>query len=72
LHAPAGTPLPIRAAINRMFQEPFKDPAFEPAFIKTGDVPVRNSIEDFEKFMKGQQDRWVGTANRLGIKLTAD
>ena len=72
LHAPAGTPLAIRTATNRLFNEPFGDPVFEKAFITGGDVPVKNTIEEFEKFMKGQQDRWVGTANRLGIKMTAD
>lgn len=72
LHAPAGTPLPIRTAMNRVFNEPFNDPGFEKAFLNTGDVPERNSIEDFEKFLTSQKDRWVGTANRLGLKLTGD
>lgn len=72
LHAPAGTPLPIRTSMNRLFNEPFTDPGFEPAFLKTGDVPAKNSIEEFEKYMDFQKNRWVGTAKRLGLKLTGD
>lgn len=50
-----------------MFNEPFSDPAFEKTLIAGGDVPVKNTIEEFE-IMKGQQDRWVGTANRLASR----
>ena len=72
LHAAAGTPLATRTAINRLFNEPFTDPGFEKAFLNTGDVPVKNSIEEFDKFIEFQKNRWVGTANRLGLKLSGD
>ena len=72
VHAPAGTPIARRSAINRMFNESLMDPEFEKAFLSSGDVPARNSIEEFEKFIELQKSRLVGTANRLGLKLSGD
>lgn len=70
LHAPAGTPLPIRTTINRMFNAALKRPEVIKGFQATGDTPGGGSIEEFEKYMDVQRDRWVGTAKRLGIRLT--
>ena len=72
LHAPAATPLATRTAINRLFNEPLKDPAFEKAFISGGDIPAANTVEEFEQFMRIEKERWVRTANRLNIRLKAD
>ena len=72
LHAPAGTPLPIRTSINRMFNAALKKPEVIKGFQTTGDTPGGGSVEDFEKYMEVQRDRWVGTAKRLGIRLTGD
>ena len=69
---PAGTPLATRTLINRAFNEPFSDPGFEKAFLNTGDVPGPNTIAEFEAYVVQQKTRWVGTANRLGLKLTSD
>jgi tripartite-type tricarboxylate transporter receptor subunit TctC len=70
LHAPAGTPLAIRARINRMFDDARKTPEVIKRFRSTGDTPGGGTIEDFEKYMDVQRDRWHSTAKRLGIKLT--
>lgn len=70
LHAPAGTPLPIRARINRIFDEARKTPEVIKRFRATGDTPGGGTIEEFERFMEVQRVRWHSTAKRLGIKLT--
>jgi tripartite-type tricarboxylate transporter receptor subunit TctC len=72
LAAPVNTPYVTRAAINSKFNEPFSEPGFEKAFLATGDVPVRNTIPELERFMQGEKERWLGAARRLGIQLTAD
>ena len=72
LHAPAGTPLPIRNSINRMFNASLKKPEVIKGFATTGDTPGGGTVEEFEKYMDVQRDRWVGTAKRLGIKLSGD
>ena len=70
LHAPAGTPVAIRTRINRLFDDARKTPEVIKRFRATGDTPGGGSIEEFEKFMEVQRDRWHSTAKRLGIKLT--
>jgi tripartite-type tricarboxylate transporter receptor subunit TctC len=71
LHAPAATPLPVRNTINRMFNAALKKPDLIKGFQTTGDTPGGGTIQEFEKYMDVQRDRWVGTARRLGIRLTS-
>ena len=66
--APAGTPGPIIAILNKAFNGILQDPDVVKAIADTGSQPIGGSPEDFEKFIQLERLKWAKVIGSAGIQ----
>jgi tripartite-type tricarboxylate transporter receptor subunit TctC len=68
LVAPAKTPQPIVAKLNKEVMGVLRDPALQTKFLVTGMEPSEvTSPDDFKAFIKEDIDRWNGLIDKAGV-----
>ena len=70
IHAPAGTPLPVRRALRDMFVEVMKTPETARRLIEAGYDVIGSTPEEHEAETHRQVNFWIDLGKK--IKLTAD
>jgi tripartite-type tricarboxylate transporter receptor subunit TctC len=65
--APAGTPAPIVAALNRITTEALQDPAVKEKLAIQGATVVGDSPEHFHAFLEGEIARWAKVIKDAGV-----
>jgi tripartite-type tricarboxylate transporter receptor subunit TctC len=69
LLAPAKTPKPVIAKLNKALNEALADPALHEKLVSTGATPVGGTPEALGTFMKAQYDKWGRVIKANGIKM---
>ncbi len=69
LLAPAKTPKPVIAKLNKALDAALADPAVHDKLVKTGATPVGGTPEALGTFMKAQYDKWGRVIKANGIKM---
>ncbi len=67
LSAPAGTPAPIIASMNRALQQAIQDPALRARFQEVGLVPMSNTPEEFTALIKSDSEKWQKIIQSAGV-----
>lgn len=67
LSAPAGTPAPIIASMNRALQQAIQDPALRARFQEVGLVPISNTPEEFTALIKSDSEKWQKIIQSAGV-----
>ena len=67
--APTGTPAPIIAKLQREMNIVLAEPEVIKQMRGQGFLPVQGSSEDFNKFIKSEQQKWGQVAKRINLKL---
>ena len=68
LLAPAATPRPIVARLHAEMKRITGDPAFQKRVTDIGLMPLDpRSIEEIERYIKGERERWGGVLTQLGL-----
>src|SRR6201994_3491593 len=65
--APAGTPAPIVAALNRIITEALQDPAVKEKLAIQGATVVGDSPEHFHAFLENEITRWAKVIKDAGV-----
>ena len=65
--APAGTPAPIVAALNRITTEALKDPTVKEKLAVQGATVVGDSPEHFHAFLESEITRWARVIKDAGV-----
>ncbi len=69
LFAPAGTPAPVVATVNRAFNQAMRQPEVRETFeVKLQTALVGGTPEAFASFLLDETNRWVPLIRRLGLK----
>src|SRR5690606_21687521 len=66
--APAGTPDEIKTTLNENVQKLLADPDFLAKLSAAGMSPVGGSVEEAEKFVFSEMDRWAAVTKEAGIQ----
>jgi tripartite-type tricarboxylate transporter receptor subunit TctC len=66
--APAGTPAPIIAALNRITTEALQDPAVKEKLAVQGAIVVGDSPEHFHAFLESEITRWAKVIKDAGVQ----
>jgi tripartite-type tricarboxylate transporter receptor subunit TctC len=66
--APAGTPAPIIAALNRIATEALRDPAVKEKLAIQGATAVGDSPEHFHAFLESEIARWAKVIKDAGVQ----
>ncbi len=66
--APAGTPDEIKTTLNENVQKLLADPDFLAKLSAAGMSPVGGSVEETEKFVFSEMDRWAAVTKEAGIQ----
>ena len=66
--APAGTPAPIVAALNRIATEALRDPAVKEKLAVQGATAVGDSPEHFHAFLESEIVRWAKVIKDAGVQ----
>ncbi len=66
--APAGTPKPVIAALNREMANTLKQADVKERFAKLGAEPVGSTPEEFDAFIKAEIAKWGKVVKEAGIK----
>ena len=69
LLAPAKTPKPVIAKLNKALDDALADPTVHDKLLKTGATPVGGTPEALGTFMKAQYDKWGRVIRANGIKM---
>jgi tripartite-type tricarboxylate transporter receptor subunit TctC len=67
LSAPAGTPAPIIASMNRALQQAIQDPALRARFQEVGLVPMSNTPDEFTALIKSDSEKWQKIIQSAGV-----
>ncbi len=67
--APAGTPAPIVARLQKEMNAVLAQPDVIQQMRNQGFLPVQGSTEDFVKFIASEQQKWGQVAKRITLKL---
>jgi tripartite-type tricarboxylate transporter receptor subunit TctC len=65
--APAGTPAPIVAALNRITTEALQDPTVKEKLAIQGATVVGDSPEHFHAFLENEITRWAKVIKDAGV-----
>ena len=65
--APAGTPAPIVAALNRIATEAMQDPTVKEKLAIQGAELIGDSPEHFHAFMESEITRWAKVIKDAGV-----
>src|SRR6201996_1648601 len=65
--APAGTPAPVIAALNRITTEALQDPAVREKLAVQGATAVGDSPEHFHAFLESELTRWAKVIKDAGV-----
>lgn len=68
LFAPAGTPAPILARLNREANAILAEPAVRARFLELGATPVGGTPEAMERFLRAEVARWAEVVRRSGAR----
>lgn len=68
LVAPARTPEPVLAALNRAAAAALRDPEIARILFDQGAIPVGNSREEFSAFIRSEITRWSDVIRRANIR----
>jgi len=68
LMAPAGTPQPIVAKLNAEINKVLARPEVKEAWAKQGAVPIILSPAEFDKYLRGDIEKWAKVIQTAGIK----
>lgn len=66
--APAGTPQPIVDKLNAEINKVLAKPDVKAAWAKQGAVPITMSPPEFEKYLRGDIEKWAKVIQTAGIK----
>ena len=67
--APAGTPAPVVAKLQKEINAVLTQPDVIQLMRGQGFLPVQGSSEDFNKYIKSEQQKWGQVAKRISLKL---
>jgi len=70
LFAPAGTPRAIVVKLNKAVEAALQDPQVIESITSSGATPVRNSPEDFSRFVADEMAKWRKAGTEAGIQPT--
>jgi tripartite-type tricarboxylate transporter receptor subunit TctC len=68
MFAPAGTPPPILARLNREANAILAEPAVRARFLELGATPVGGTPEEMERFLRAEVARWAEVVRRSGAR----
>jgi tripartite-type tricarboxylate transporter receptor subunit TctC len=68
LAAPRGSPPEVMLQINRAMQSALQEPAFRSYLVGMGMTPQAVTIEEYEDFLLGEDQRWKAYIEAAGIK----
>ena len=68
LFAPAGTPQPVVAKLNRSINEVLRMPDTQKRFANEGLVPGGGTSEELGKFLRAEISRWGALIKQIGLK----
>jgi tripartite-type tricarboxylate transporter receptor subunit TctC len=66
--APAGTPAPIVDKLNAEINKILSRPETKEAWAKQGAVPIVMTPAEFDKYLRGDIDKWAKVIQAAGIK----
>lgn len=69
LMAPAGTPRPVLERLNAEVNKVLAAPAVKEAWAKQGATPMGMSIDQFDKFLRDDVNKWAGVVKATGMKV---
>jgi tripartite-type tricarboxylate transporter receptor subunit TctC len=70
LFAPAGTPKPVIARLNREINEILRMPDTQKRFAAEGLVPGGGTAEELGKFLRSELAKWGALIKQIGIPAT--
>jgi tripartite-type tricarboxylate transporter receptor subunit TctC len=71
LLAPSATPRPIVDRLHAAMRTITADPAFQKRVTSIGLMPLApSSVEDIERYIKSERERWGGVVTELGLAGT--
>jgi tripartite-type tricarboxylate transporter receptor subunit TctC len=66
--APAGTPKAIVDKLNTEINKVLAKPDVKAAWAKQGAVPITMSPSEFDKYLRGDIEKWANVIQKAGIK----
>ena len=67
LHAPAGTPLPVRQALGDAFKAAMQEPAIRERLVGLGYKPVNSTPEEHDRLTRETIALWVDVGRRVNL-----
>jgi tripartite-type tricarboxylate transporter receptor subunit TctC len=67
--APAGTPKPVVDKLNAEVSKILAKPEVKEAWAKQGAEPLIMTPEEFDKYVRGDIDKWAKVIETAGIKV---
>jgi tripartite-type tricarboxylate transporter receptor subunit TctC len=69
LMAPAGTPRPILERLNNEVNKIIQTPDIKEAWAKQGATPMGMTIDQFDRFLRADIEKWADVVKRSGAKV---
>jgi tripartite-type tricarboxylate transporter receptor subunit TctC len=67
--APTGTPKAIVDKLNAGVNKVLSQPETKAAWAKQGATPLSMSPAEFDKYLRGDIDKWANVIKKAGIKV---
>jgi tripartite-type tricarboxylate transporter receptor subunit TctC len=67
--APVGTPRPVIDKLNAEINKILAQPEVKEAWAKQGAEPLVMTPDEFDKYLRGDIDKWAKVIHTAGIKV---
>jgi tripartite-type tricarboxylate transporter receptor subunit TctC len=67
--APTGTPRPVLDRLSSEVNKIVNSPEVKEAWAKQGAAPMGMSVDDFDKFLRGDIQKWAKLVKDTGMKV---